>query len=78
MDYLTHLTSLGQILLAFALGLTIGFEREYHHSPAGIRTYAAVCIGACLFGLISTHAQGADYYKSVAVIVSTLLPLFTM
>ncbi len=55
-----------QILLAFVLGLIVGIEREYHYSPAGIRTYASVCLGACLFGLISTHALGAAFYKSVA------------
>jgi len=55
-----------QALIAFILGLVIGIEREYHHSPAGIRTYAAVCLGACVFGIISTHAYGAHYYTSVA------------
>ena len=55
-----------QVLLAFFLGFLIGLEREYHHSPAGLRTYAAVCLGACVFGLISTHAQGDAFYKSVA------------
>jgi len=52
-------------LLAFLLGLCIGFEREFHRSAAGIRTYAAVALGSCVFGLISTHAQGASYYQSV-------------
>lgn len=55
----------GQILLSFILGALIGLEREIHHSPAGIRTYAAVCVGSCLFGIISTHAHGAAYYDSV-------------
>ena len=55
-----------QILVAFALGAAIGLERDFHGSPAGVRTYAAVCLGACVFGLISTHAQGASYYHSVA------------
>lgn len=62
----THLIMLGQVLLAFALGLIVGIEREYHHSPAGIRTYAAVCLGACVFGLISTHAEGAHFYTSIS------------
>lgn len=46
-----------QILLAFVLGLIVGMEREYHYSPAGIRTYSSVCVGACLFGIISAHAH---------------------
>jgi len=55
-----------KVLLAFFLGFLIGIEREYHRSPAGIRTYAAVCMGACVFALVSTHAQGPAYYKSIA------------
>ena len=55
----------GQALLACVLGGLIGFERESRAHPAGIRTYATVCIGSCLFGLVSTHAQGAAYYTSI-------------
>lgn len=54
-----------QILAAFIFGALIGLERDFHGSPAGVRTYAAVCLGSCVFGLISTHAQGAHYYQSV-------------
>jgi len=55
-----------QVLIAFVYGGLIGLERDYHGSPAGIRTYAIVCLGACVFGLISTHAQGGAYYQSIA------------
>ena len=61
-----HFLLLAQILLSFVLGGIIGLERDIHGSPAGVRTYAAVCLGSCVFGLISTHAQGAHYYQSVA------------
>lgn len=66
---MVHLTShfimAGQALLACVLGAIVGFERESRSHPAGIRTYATVCVGACLFGLVSTHAQGAAYYTSI-------------
>ena len=55
-----------QIIVACLCGLSIGFEREYHGAQAGIRTYSLVCIGSCLFGIISTHANGAAYYESIA------------
>jgi len=55
-----------QVLMAFLYGAIIGFERHYRGSPAGIRTYSIVCLGACVFGLISTHAQGGAYYESIA------------
>jgi putative Mg2+ transporter-C (MgtC) family protein len=61
----TSLLLFAQVLLAFFLGFLVGMEREYHSSPAGIRTYAAVCMGSCVFALVSTHAQGAAYYKSI-------------
>lgn len=62
---LADLMLFGKILYSFFLGLIIGFEREIHRSPAGLRTYAAVCLGSCVFGLISTHSEGAAYYQSV-------------
>ena len=59
------LTMLGQVLLAFFLGGLIGFEREIHRSPAGLRTYAAVCMGSCVFCLASFHPTVLGYYQSV-------------
>ena len=55
---------IGKILLAFLLGLLIGLERTIHNSPAGVRTYAAISIGACLFGILSTHVEGPAFYTS--------------
>lgn len=44
-----------QILCAFVLGGFIGFEREKNRLGAGIRTYAAVCMGAAMFTIIGTN-----------------------
>lgn len=60
-----NLEVLGQVLLSFILGGIIGFEREMRRSPAGVRTYAAVCMGACIFGLASFHPRILDYYHSI-------------
>ena len=69
-----ELVLIRQIIAAFALGALIGLEREYHGSSAGVRTYAAIALGACLFGILSTHVAsskffvnlvGASEYKSV-------------
>ncbi|HJO92964.1 MAG TPA: MgtC/SapB family protein [Victivallales bacterium] len=54
-----------QVFIASLLGFSIGIEREIHHSSAGIRTYAAIALGACLFGIISTHVSGPSIYKSI-------------
>jgi len=44
-----------QILLAFALGLILGLQREYSEKPAGLRTYSLVATGAALFTIISIN-----------------------
>lgn len=52
-----------QILSAFLLGGFIGFERERHSIGAGIRTYAAVCMGAAMFTIVGNNlmdVQGAS------------------
>jgi len=56
MDNLPTLESiqiLYQLLLAVGLGAAIGLEREFQGKPAGLRTYALVALGACLFTIIS-------------------------
>lgn len=61
-----HSFELCQILLACLCGFSIGFERQIHGASAGVRTYTLVCLGSCLFGIVSTHANGAAYYQSIA------------
>jgi putative Mg2+ transporter-C (MgtC) family protein len=41
-----------QVVLAAVLGALVGWQRERVHQEAGIRTFAAVSLGACVFGLI--------------------------
>lgn len=43
-----------RLAVALALGAAIGLERELSGQTAGLRTHIAVCIGACLFGVVST------------------------
>ena len=42
-----------QLLLALALGVLIGFERELKHRPAGLRTHMLVSLGATIFTIVS-------------------------
>lgn len=53
MDALDALETLGKLAAAVGLGGVIGLERETHHRPAGFRTHMVVCLGACLFMLVS-------------------------
>lgn len=55
MDVKVELHFVVSVLLALLLGGIIGWEREHHGRAAGIRTYGAIAVGACVFGLISLH-----------------------
>jgi putative Mg2+ transporter-C (MgtC) family protein len=58
-------------LYAALLGALVGLERQLHSSSAGMRTYGAVSLGACAFGLVSQHAAGApDPTRIAAQVVS--------
>jgi len=55
LDTESEWTIILKILIAFAMGAFIGLDREKHGRSAGIRTYAAVCLGATLFTAIGEH-----------------------
>ena len=50
-----------RLLTALLSGMLIGFERQWHHKSAGLRTNTLVATGAALFVLLSinlTQEQG--------------------
>ncbi len=49
-----------RILMALLLGSMIGLEREWRQRMAGLRTNAMVCVGACLFVLLSVTIAADD------------------
>lgn len=58
-----------KIVFAFVAGTMLGFEREYHDKPAGMRTIILITVGAALFSLlgISMHFQSPDRIASNVV-----------
>ena len=44
-----------RVLSALLLGFAIGFEREVTNKDAGLRTNILVCLGACIFTIISIY-----------------------
>lgn len=60
------LVSTVRMVAALILGGAIGFEREWHHKPAGLRTHMLISIASALFALIAlelvdvTRAEGID------------------
>lgn len=55
MDIRIELIIVSKLIVSFLLGAFIGLDRERHGRDAGIRTYAAVCIGATLFTAVANH-----------------------
>jgi putative Mg2+ transporter-C (MgtC) family protein len=48
-----------RLLVAALLGLAIGFEREIHGHPAGLRTHMLVALGSGLFTVLSSNGFGS-------------------
>lgn len=60
-----------KLVVAFGLGLFIGLDREKQGKDAGIRTYAAVCLGATLFTTIAENIH--DDATSISRIVANIV-----
>ena len=60
-----------KLIVAFGLGLFIGLDRERQGKDAGIRTYAAVCLGATLFTAIAENID--DDVTSISRIVANIV-----
>lgn len=69
-DLQTNLELILRIIIAFLLGAIIGWERERHGVSAGIRTYGAICLGACAFGVVSLSILGADPSRVAAQVAT--------
>ena len=58
------------LLVATVLGGAIGLERELRGKPAGLRTNILICLGSCIFTIISTSLSGSDPGRIAAQIVA--------
>lgn len=62
---------LGKLVLATILGGIVGWEREVHDRPAGLRTHMLVCLGSTLITLVSiSFGATSDPSRIAAQIVS--------
>ena len=53
-----------RILVGTALGGIIGYERDIHGRPAGLRTHALVALASATFMVVSTHLAYYQGYKA--------------
>jgi putative Mg2+ transporter-C (MgtC) family protein len=49
-----------RLVLAAVFGAAVGFERELHGHPAGMRTHLLVALGSALFTVLSIHGFTAS------------------
>jgi putative Mg2+ transporter-C (MgtC) family protein len=64
-----------RILLAFALGGVIGYERETIQRPAGLRTHMLVAAGAAVFTIASVYAfLGQGTTRDPARVAAQIIP----
>lgn len=63
-----------RLVIALAIGLVIGFERERHDHPAGIKTHVMVCLGAATIAIIQVFLKNTypdtDISRIIAQVVS--------
>lgn len=50
--------------VAAALGGLIGFERETHEKPAGVRTHMMVALASCLFAILALEMVQLDLLET--------------
>ena len=61
-----------RIAAALVLGGLVGLEREVRDKPAGLQTIILICVGACIFTIVSQVVGGPDaqHTRIAAQIVS--------
>jgi len=61
-----------RVIFACLLGCFIGWERERHRNitSAGIRTYGAISLGACAFGIVGATMLNSDPSRVAAQVVT--------
>lgn len=65
MDLTIYLEEAAQVSVAFIIGAIIGLEREFRSKPAGFRTMILICVGSCLYTIISRES-GAESGDRIA------------
>jgi putative Mg2+ transporter-C (MgtC) family protein len=61
-----------RLLMAVALGAAVGFDRELHRKPAGLRTHALVSLGAALMTLTALLISDGDSNATSRVLQGVL------
>ena len=70
MDIFIYMEEAAQVSVAFVIGAVIGIEREFRSKPAGFRTMILICVGFCLYTILSKEATGVSPDRIASNIVT--------
>lgn len=63
-----------QILISAVLGAFIGLERELARKDASLRTFSLICIGSCMFAIMSAYSARGIPNAEPSRIAAHILP----
>ena len=70
MDISVYLEEAAQVSVAFVIGALIGIEREFRSKPAGFRTMILICVGSCLYTILSKESNSTSPDRIASNIVT--------
>lgn len=70
MDISIYFEEAAQVSVAFVIGAIIGLEREFRSKPAGFRTMILICVGSCLYTILSKEIGEASTDRIASNIVT--------
>lgn len=70
MDLSIYFEEAAQVSIAFVIGAVLGLEREFRSKPAGFRTMILICVGSCLYTILSKEAGSESTDRIASNIVT--------
>lgn len=70
MDLTIYFEEAAQVSAAFMIGAIIGIEREFRSKPAGFRTMILICVGSCLYTILSKESNSVSPDRIASNIVT--------
>lgn len=61
-----YIEEAAQVSISFIIGAILGIEREFRSKPAGFRTMILICVGSCLYTILSQQLGSATSTDRVA------------
>ncbi len=65
-----------RLILALLCGAVVGWEREIRDKRAGLRTHILICVGACLFTLVTLEiAKQFEHADAMRIVQGSMLAI---